>query len=112
MNTNNEPVKASPIAAALPLDEHIEIITTKFPIYVLIEETEANIMRSDAVLFKKQFYNEYCYLAFDQESGGATFTLFKCDWPSFEKIEDEFLEGFSFAVKDKSETLIILNALV
>lgn len=69
-------------------------------------------MKGDAVLFKKQFYNEYCYLEIDKGSGGVSFTLFKCDWSAFEKIEDEFLNGFSFAVKDKSETFTIINTLV
>ena len=69
-------------------------------------------MKEDAVLFKKEYYNEYCYLEYNKGTNRVSITLFKSDWKDFEKIEDDFMEGFSFAVKDKSETSVIINALV
>lgn len=96
----------------LPLDEHIEIVNKKFPKYIVIEETQCKAMKSDAVLFKKQHYNEYCYLEYNKGCDAVSLTFFKCDWSSFEKIESEFLEGFSFCVKDKSETFVLINTLV
>ncbi|HEY5390729.1 MAG TPA: hypothetical protein VIJ57_01345 [Hanamia sp.] len=96
----------------LPLDDHIEIVSTRFPKYVPIQETKCNAMKEDAVLFKKEYYNEYCYLEYNKGTGRVSITLFKSDWKDFEKIEGDFLEGFSFAVKDKSETSVIMNTLV
>ena len=95
------------------LHEHMLLVQKKFSKYVSIQETKCNAMKRGAgMLLKKQFYNEYCYLEYDQGSGGISLTFFKCDWSDFEKIETEFMEGFSFAVRDRIETGTIINALV
>ena len=96
----------------LPLDDHIEIVSKRFPKYVHTQETKCSAMEEDVVLFKKEYYNEYCYLEYTKGSDYISITLFKSDWENFEKIESDFLEGFSFAVKDKSETTVIMNTLV
>lgn len=112
MKPDNVPPMESTLSPTLLLDEHIEIVLSKFPKYVPIQETKYSVMKEDAVLFKKEHYNEYCYLEYNKRRDSISITLFKCDWKDFEKIEDDFLEGFSFALKDKSETLVIMNALV
>ena len=45
-------------------------------------------------------------------NSSISITLFKNDWKDFEKIEDNFLEGLSFAVKCKLENFLIMNTLV
>ena len=95
-----------------PLDEHVEIVSKRFPKYISIQETKCNAMKEHGVLFKKAYYNEYCYLEYDKRSHCVLITLFKSDWKDFEKTEDDFLKGFSFAVTDKSETFVIINTLV
>ena len=116
--SKNKPMKPDTVSATqpkltptLPLDEHIEIVSKRFPKYVPIQETKCNAMKEHAVLFKKEYYNEYCYLEKKKGSDCVLITLFKSDWKDFEKIEDDFLEGFSFTVTDKSETSVIMSTL-
>ena len=112
MKPDTIPTRQAKSTPTLPLDEHIEIISTRFPKYIPIQETTCNAMKGDAMLFKKEYYNEYCYLEYNKGSDSVSITLFKSDWKDFEKIENDFLEGFSFVVKDKSETSVIMNTLV
>lgn len=80
--------------------------------YIPIQETKCNALKEHAVLFRKEDYVEYCYLEYNEGSDNVSITLFKSDWKGFEKIEDDFLERFSFAAKDRSETSVIMNTLV
>lgn len=101
------------LAAAFPFS--LEIIRKRFPVSIDIQETECNLMlngNSDRLLLKKEFYNEYCFVEIQKGTNGLGFTIFKSDWKDFEKIESDFQEGFSFAVKDKSEVFTIMNTLV
>jgi len=101
------------LAAAFPFS--LEIIRKRFPVSIDIQETECNLMlngNSDRLLLKKEFYNEYCFVEIQKGTNGLGFTIFKSDWKDFEKIESDFQEGFSFAVKDKSEVFAIMNTLV
>jgi|GEM_PF-2283843 len=111
--TNNTPPIANVLlAAAFPLS--LEMIKNRFPVSVEIKETECNTMKSnhDRLLFKKEHYNDYCLVEVHNGTQGLGITLFKSDWKDFEKIECDFMEGFSFAPKDKSETFVIMNTLV
>ena len=111
MKPDTVPTRESKLPTTLPLDDHIEIVSKRFPKYIPIQETKCKAMKEDAVLFKKEYYNEYCYLEKKKGSDCVLITLFKSDWKDFEKIEDDFLEGFSFTVTDKSETSVIMNTL-
>ena len=112
MKSDTVSIRQPELTPTLPLTDHIEIVSIKFPKYISIQETKCNVMKRDAVLFRKEYYNEYCYLEYNKGSDCVTITLFKSDRKDFEKIEEDFLEGFSFAVKDKSETSVIMNTLV
>ena len=108
------PPAAKPLlAAAFP--EHLEIIRKRFPKSVTIAETECNAMLNsnhDRLLLKKEYYNEYCLVELNKGSEDISFTIFKSNWNVFERIERDFMEGFSFAPKDKSETFVVMNTLV
>ena len=100
------------LAAAFPFS--LEMIKKRFPVFVDIQETECNSMMNnhDRLLFKKEYYNEYCLVEIHKGTQQLGFTIFKSDWKDFDKIESDFMEGFSFAPKDKSEVFVIMNTLV
>lgn len=108
------PSEAKPLLA-IAYPEHLEIIRKRFPVSLDIEETECKAMTNgnfDRLLFRKEFYNEYCLVEIHKGSRDFGITLFKSDWKSFEKIEGDFIEGFSFKPKDKAETFVLMNVLV
>lgn len=95
----------------LPLDPHIEIVNQKFPQYIPIEETKAQVFNQAAVLFKEKFQNNYCYLEL-KEGETIELTLFKSDYKHFDKIEDDFLQnGVSFKIINIKQTEIIIYSL-
>ena len=100
------------LAAAFPL--LIEIIRKRFPVLIDIQETECNSMKNnhDRLLLKKEYYNEYCLVEINKGTQQLGFTIFKSDWKDFSKIESDFMEGFSFAPKERSEVFVIMNTLV
>lgn len=99
-------------SSTLPLDEFVEIIRKRFPKYISPDDTRDNILRKkDSVLFRKEHYNEYLFLEYTRSCDSYSITLFKSDWKDFEKIECDFLEGFSFAV-NKSDLHVIMNCIV
>ena len=100
------------LAAAFPFS--IEIIRKRFPVSIDIQVTECNSMKNnhDRLLLKKEYYNEYCLVEIHKGTEQLRFTIFKSDWNDFDKIESDFMEGFSFAPKDKSEVFVIMNTLV
>jgi len=94
---------------------HLEIVRTKFPVSVDIQETECNSMTNgnhDRMLLKKEYYNEYCLVEIQKGTEQFHLTIFKSDWKDFERIESDFMYGFSFVPKDSTETFVIINALV
>ncbi len=83
--------------------KHIEIIRKKFPKSITIEKTECNSLlngNTDRLLLKKEHYNEYCLAEIPKGTGDFSFTIFKSDWKNFERIESDFMDGFSFAPKN------------
>lgn len=96
-----------------PLDAYVEIIRKRFPKYIYAEETKCNILRRIySVLFRKEHYNEYCFLEYNKSCESYSLSFFKSDWKDFEKIETDFLyNSISFAVfKEDLET--IMNCIV
>jgi hypothetical protein len=95
----------------LPLDPHIEVVNLKFPQYIPIEETEVQVLKLSAILFKEKFYNNYCYLELKND-GQVELSLFKSDNKNFDKIEDDFLENkVTFKIENVKETEIIIYSL-
>lgn len=93
----------------------LEIIRKRFPVSVDIKNTECNLMKNGnyySMLLKKQHYNEYCFVEIHKATNGFGFTIFKSDWKDFEKIENDFQYGFSFAPKDCTQIEVIMNTLV
>ena len=93
----------------------LEIIRKRFPVSIDIEETELNMMKKcnyNRILLKKQHYNEYCLVELHKGTNSLGFTIFKSDWKDFEKIENDFQDGFSFAPKDCTQIEVIINTLV
>jgi len=106
-----------PIAnVLLAADFHflLEIIRKRYPVSVEIKQTECNTMKinHDRLLFKKEHYNYYCLVEVNNGNQDLAITLFERERSDFEKIECDFMEGFSFAPKDKSEIFAIINTLV
>lgn len=98
-------------ATSKPLDGIVDLVRTRFPKYVSIPDSEFNIIKKDGALWKKQYYNEYCYVRFNNDC--FEMTLFKCDWKPFDKIEDAYSnDSTSFAIKDLNEVKVIINCLV
>lgn len=98
-------------ATSKPLDELAQLVRTRFPKYVSIPDSKFNIIKKDGALWKKQHYNEYCYIRFSNDC--FEFTLFKCDWIPFDKIESAYMDdSTSFAIKNMDEVKVILNCLV
>ena len=93
-------------------DEYVVLIRKRFPKYIFVEETKCNILRKkDSVLFRKEHYNEYCFLEYTKGCDCYSITLFKSNWKGFEEIEGDFLEGISFAVT-KGDLETIMNCVV
>ncbi len=100
--------------AKLPLDNFIEKICKRFPKYISVEETKCNVMMrgKHSALFRKQHYNEYCFIEFDEGCHSYSLTIFKSDWKDFERIEGDFLNfSFSFAVTFQ-DVETIMNCIV
>lgn len=113
LNHETQPDVKPGLSAAFP--EHLEIIMKRFPKLITIDETECNSMQDcnhDRLLFKKEYYNEYCLVEIPKGVDDLSLTIFKSDWKDFERIESDFIVGFSFAPKDKSETFVIMNTLI
>jgi len=98
-------------ATSKPLDELAQLVRGRFPKYVSIPDSKDNIIKKDGALWKKQHYNEYCYIRFSNDA--FEMTLFKCDWIPFEKMEMAYMDdSTSFAIKNMDEVKVILNCLV
>ncbi len=94
------------------IESYIEIVRAKFPKSISIEKTKDNVFR-DGLLFRKEHYNDYCFVEYHKSTDSVVFSIFKSDWKTFEKIEGEFLDSaFSFNFKDESQARILLNTLV
>ena len=105
--------KPNVMCSSFPLDPFIEVIRKRFPKFINAEETKQNIFRKKhSALFRKQHYNDYCFLEYTESCSCFSITIFKSDCKDFEKIEGEFLDfSFSFAVTLK-DVETIMNCLV
>ncbi len=105
--------KPNVVGSSFPLDPFIELIRKRFPKYISAEETKANVFRKKhSALFRKQHYNDYCFVEYTESCSCFSITIFKSDWKDFEKIEGDFLDfSFSFAVTLK-DVETIMNCLV
>ena len=96
---------------SLPLDPHAEIINSKFPKYIPIEETECQAFNEKGVLFKEPHQNNYCFLRL-RPDGFFELSLFKSDQSKFEKIEGDYLyNAITFKIKNELQTKTIIDAL-
>ncbi|MCF6365256.1 MAG: hypothetical protein L3J35_03545 [Bacteroidales bacterium] len=74
-------------------------IQSKFPIKREIENTNSNtFFRGE--LFKKEYYNDYCYVKL--RKGYCELSFFQSDNRQFEKIEDDYLDfAINFKIKEE-----------
>lgn len=100
-------------SSSFPLDAFAKVIRKSFHKSIFVEETKCNVLRKKhSLLFRKQHYNDYCFLEYTESCSCYSITIFKSDWKDFEKIEGDFLDfSFSFAVTLK-DVKTIMNCLV
>jgi hypothetical protein len=94
------------------INPYIDLVRKKFPKFISFEKTKDNVFKN-GFLFRKEHYNDYCFVEHHKSTDTIVFSIFKSDWKAFEKIEGDFLDqSFSFNFKDESEAKILLNTLV
>lgn len=95
-----------------PLDPYIEIIEIKFPKYIPVEETSCQAFKLDAILFREQFQNNYCYLEL-KSNGKIKLSFFHSDYSKFNDIEFDYLQNaVSFEVENLTCAAIIVGSLI
>lgn len=89
-----------------------KIILKRFSKIVDLSLIESSIfIKRNSTLFRKEHYNEYCFLEYTKGSESYSITIFKSDYKSFEKIENDFDDGISFCVNE-DDLKIIMNCIV
>jgi hypothetical protein len=101
------------VGGSFPLDPFLEVIRKRFPKYISVQETKCNALRKKhSALFRKQHYNDYCFIEYNEGCSFFSISIFKSDWKDFEKVENDFLDfSFSFAVTLK-DVETIMNCIV
>jgi len=90
-------------------------VKARYPKPVTIEHTEQGIMvrQQGGLLFKKDHYNEFCYVRINPAGKAFEMSLFSCDWKGFDKIEGAYAEAsISFNITTLVEAKTILTSLV
>ncbi len=94
------------------INPYVDLVRKKFPKFISIEKTEVNAFK-EGLLFRKEHYNDYCFVEHHKSTDTIVLSIFKSDWKAFEKIEGDFLDhSFSFNFNDESEAKTVVNTLV
>lgn len=99
------------LSSMATINPYVDLVRKKFPKFISIEKTDTNAF-SGGLLFRKEHYNDYCFVEHHKSTDTIVFSIFKSDWKAFHKIEGDFLDhSFSFNFKEESEAITLMNIL-
>jgi hypothetical protein len=99
-------------SSMVTINPYVDLVRKKFPKFISIEKTNGNAF-ADGLLFRKEHYNDYCFIEHHKSTDTIVFSIFKSAWKAFEKIEGDFLDhSVSFNFRDETQAITLMNILV